>query len=143
MSTGFSGPLDLRAHLPGEWVLLAPLIYVSADGRSITVPAGFITDLASIPALLRPVFDPADSSRQSAVLHDWLYCAQTTTRAQADALFLEALEQCGVGFVRRWTMYCGVRVGGWMYWNRRDGLGPDDFADNDGQQRMSALAPKQ
>lgn len=126
--TGFSGPLDLRAHLPGEWLLLSSVAYSARDGRQITVPAGFITDLASIPPLLRPVFDPADASRLPAVLHDWLYCSQQMTRAQADGLFLEALERSGVGFVRRWAMYAGVRAGGWLYWNRRDGLTQEDFA---------------
>ena len=124
---GFSGPLDLRAHLPGEWLLLTAITYSARDGRQITVPAGFITDLASIPPLLRPVFDPADASRLPAVLHDWLYCRKETTRAQADGLFLEALKRSGVGLVRRWAMYAGVRAGGWLYWSRRDGLTREDF----------------
>ncbi|MDV7209879.1 DUF1353 domain-containing protein [Azotobacter beijerinckii] len=127
MNTGFSGPLDLRAHRPDEWLLLTAITYTPRAGRSITVPAGFITDLASIPALLRPIFDSNDESRQPAVLHDWLYCRKETTREEADGLFREALERAGVGFVRRWAMYAGVRAGGWLYWGRRDGLGPEDF----------------
>lgn len=128
MTNGFSGPLDLRAYEPGEWVVLSPVTYRPRTGQSIMIPAGFVTDLASIPALLRPVFDRMDASRLPAVLHDWLYCAQTTSRSDADSLFLEALERAGVGFVRRWAMYAGVRAGGWLYWSRRDGLTADDFA---------------
>lgn len=131
MSGGFDAPLDLRAHVPGEWLLLRPFGYVP-EGWSvpITVPAGFVTDLASIPALLRPVFDRNDASRQPAVLHDWLYCEQPCDRDLVDSLFLEALERAGVGFLRRWAMYAGVRAAGWLYWQARDRnpLNPDDFA---------------
>lgn len=119
MDDGFSGPLDLRAHLPGEWVVLNPLIYTSIAGRSYGVPAGFITDLASIPAILRPLFNPNDGGRKAAVLHDSRYCIKSGARKEADDLFLEALERCGVGLVRRWAMYAGVRSGGWLYWNKR------------------------
>mgnify|MGYP003494080227 CR=1 FL=1 len=128
-SDGFDGPLDLRAHTPGEWVVLNPLIYTALSGRTYGVPAGFITDLASIPALLRPLFNPNDSGRKAAVLHDSRYCIKSGTRKEADDLFLEALERCGVGFARRWAMYLGVRAGGWLYWNKRRGLTADDFVD--------------
>lgn len=125
--SGFDAPLDLRAYVPDEWIVLAPFAYISRAGRRIVVPSGFVTDLASIPPLLRPIFDTADASRQPAVLHDWLYCSQQTGRAEADRLFREALACAGVGFVQRWAMYAGVRAAGWLYWSRRDGLEPDDF----------------
>ena len=66
-------------------------------------------------------------SRRATVLHDWLYCLKTDSRADADKLFLEALKTEGVGWAARWSMYTGVRSGGWVYWNRRQGLEPDDF----------------
>lgn len=122
----FKTSLDLRASEPGEWELLAPLRW---DGAvSVTVPAGFITDLASIPRLTRPVLDRNGASRRAAVLHDWLYCLKKGTRKAADDLFLEAMKADGVGFATRWLMYTGVRTGGWLYWGRRDGLEIDDFA---------------
>ena len=128
-SDGFDGPLDLRAHTPGEWVVLTTLRYTSISGRTYGIPAGFITDLASIPALLRPLFNPNDNGRKAAVLHDARYCIKAGTRKEADDLFLEALERCGVGFLRRWAMYSGVRAGGWLYWNKRRGLTAEDFVD--------------
>ena len=109
----FITPLDLRAHVPGEWLLLSPLKYQSG-ATVITAPAGFVTDLASIPALFRPLLNSNGSSRRSAVLHDWLYCIKEGARADADSLFLEALKADGVGFAERWAMYLGVRAGGWM-----------------------------
>jgi hypothetical protein len=129
MNDGFSGPLDLRAHDSGEWVVLNPLMYESVDGKKYGIPAGFITDLASIPAILRPLFNPNDNGRKAAVLHDSRYCIKAGSRKEADDLFLEALQRCGVGFLRRWAMYTGVRAGGWMYWNKRSGLTDADFVD--------------
>lgn len=129
MTDGFSGPLDLRAHEAGEWVVLNALMYTSKAGRTYGIPAGFITDLASIPAILRPLFNPNDNGRKAAVLHDSRYCIKHGSRKEADDLFLEALERCGVGFARRWSMYLGVRIGGWTYWNKRSGITEEDFVD--------------
>jgi len=126
----FLTPLDLRAYKPGEWVVLLALIYMAKSGVRHIVPRGFITDLASIPAFLRGLFNVNGLSREPAVLHDFLYCIQYTTRAEADALFLEALESAGVGWATRYSMYLAVRAGGWMYWGKRgDGITQEDFAD--------------
>lgn len=128
----FLTPLDLRAYKPGEWVVLLALIYMAKDGVRHIVPRGFVTDLASIPRLFRDLFDVNGLSREPAVLHDFLYCIQYTTRAEADALFLEALEAVGVGRAARYAMYLAVRSGGWMYWGKRDeGITQEDFADLD------------
>lgn len=128
----FLTPLDLRAYKSGEWVVLIAVIFADLTGKRFIVPQGFITDLASIPFFLRGVFNVNGLSREPAVLHDWLYCVQYTTRAEADALFLEALKGCGVGWATRYGMYLAVRAGGWMYWSDRDdGLEQSDFVDAD------------
>lgn len=126
----FLTPLDLRAYKPDEWVLLSALSYKAEDGARYCVPAGFITDLASIPQVLRGLYHQTGKSRRAAVLHDFLYCIQLSTRAEADALFLEALKSEGVGVLVRWSMWAGVRAGGWVYWNKRaagEGLDNSDF----------------
>ena len=126
----FESSLDLRATSPDQWVLLQALRYQPVEGRPIVVPAGFVTDLASIPRPARALISPNGASRRAAVLHDWLYCLRAGTRSEADALFLEALEAEGVGWITRRTMWLAVRAGGWVYWNRRvDGLNGDDFTD--------------
>jgi hypothetical protein len=128
MTDGFSSPLELRAHRPGEWVVIRPIQYKSRERIIYSIPVGFITDLASIPAILLPVFDRNGASRKAAVLHDYRYCVKRGLRKDADDLFLEALERSGVGFLRRWALYAGVRAGGWVYWNSRNGMTADDFA---------------
>lgn len=129
---GFLTPLDLRAYKPGEWVLLHSLIYRAEAGRRFTVPRGFITDLASIPRPLRGLLNQNGKSRRPAVLHDFLYCVQSMTRAQADALFLEALKAAKVNAAVRYVMWAGVRAGGWAYWSKRaGGISRDDFVSPD------------
>lgn len=112
----FSTPLDLRATNPGEWQLLSPLVYTSSVGDVYTVPTGMITDLASIPKLLRPAIDRNGLSRPAAVLHDYLYLIGSLSRKQADELFLEALLSCGVSSFVAKGMYWSVRAfGGGRY----------------------------
>ncbi len=124
----FRSPLDLRGFDPSkpqgiepdEWVVLGPLVW--DDGDEITVPRGFITDLASVPRALRalPGLNPNGPSRAAGVLHDYLYCAHTLdTREAADALFRKALRSLGVGPVTARVYWLGVRAGGWLYWNKR------------------------
>lgn len=112
----FSTPLDLRATNPGEWQVISPLVYTSDDGDIYIVPAGMITDLASIPKLLRPAIDRNGLSRPAAVLHDYLYLIGSLSRKQADELFLEALLSCGVSSFVAKGMYWSVRAfGGGRY----------------------------
>lgn len=101
-----------------DWTLVVPLVYESRAGRTYTVPPDFTTDLASIPRLAQPLVPVNGRHRAAAILHDWLYATQTTTRAEADRLFLEAMADSGVGWVKRQAMYAAVRVGGWVAWRR-------------------------
>lgn len=84
----FLSDLDIIAiaDRPGLWRLGAPLVWGSLDGL-ITVPKGFITDLASIPYALRfaPRLDPNGLSRRPAVVHDWLYSTGGGHRGKAYA----------------------------------------------------------
>lgn len=129
----FTSELTLRAYEPNEWVVVQDLRWVELLGpaqtpRAIVVPRGFITDLASIPRPLRGVLNVNGRSRRAGVLHDYLYCSQPCTRAEADAIFRRALAAEGINLVGRNTYYGGVRAAGWIYWHKRAaGLGRQDF----------------
>lgn len=114
---------------PDKWVVRSPGIWKSPDLEA-TIPVGFVTDLASIPKLLRNVLDVDGRSRLPALLHDSLYCCQETTRAFADAQLRAALVAYGETNVGAMTYWLGVRAGGWSHWgssSRAPGLTPDDF----------------
>lgn len=93
------------------WKLVKPYRF-----GAIEVPAGFITDGASVPRLFWSLFSPTGSYLGAAVVHDWLYKAKVTTRKEADSIFLAAMKAAGVGFVTRSLVYSAVRAGGWSAW---------------------------
>lgn len=78
------------------WELLADLVYESAKYGRIVVPKGFRTNFASVPRLPVIFLVAGDMAHEMATVHDWLYTVHTIadrpiTRADADAIFLEAL----------------------------------------------------
>lgn len=111
-----------------NWWLEERLIYHSCEyHQTIIVPAGFETDLASIPRMARLLAPKNDSHRAPAVVHDWL-CRTATSHAErkrADRIFLEAMQdvddcrECfwAVGLwrgFRRRAMYGAVRLQGML-----------------------------
>lgn len=114
-----SSPVLRVGDQPDEWILDAPLVYVTSAGDALVVPRDFVTDLASIPRVLYSVIPVNGRHRSASILHDWLYETQPFPRAVCDRLFLNAMADSGVRFSQRWAMYLGVRVGGWLPWGQR------------------------
>lgn len=101
----------------GRWIVAAPIVYQSDVAACIfIIPAGFQTDLASVPRLPIVFTLCGATSNEAACLHDWLYSAQPVDRAKADAVLREASECTGVPGWRRNLMYWGVRLFGWSHW---------------------------
>lgn len=101
----------------GKFILLNPLLYESdLAKRVIIVPAGFTTDLASVPRLPLIYWLTGATSNEAAVVHDWLYSSHETDRKMADAILKEASEVTKVPAWRRWMMWAGVRAFGGSHW---------------------------
>lgn len=120
----FITPLDLRRiedvsrDSRGTWRLLAVLVYWSSMLKmQLAVPAGFITDLASVPRLPFAYLLAGGIGHAAAVLHDWLYSCHAVDRKTADNLFYEALVALGISRWRAYLMWIGVRAGGWASWD--------------------------
>lgn len=128
---------DLRMLSSGDWQLLASLSYFHRSGLIITVPRGFITDLASIPRIFHSLIPQHGSHSPAAILHDYLYATQEMSRSKADQLFRDAMEDIGVNPVRRYAMYLAVRAGGWAAWNSRKAK---MTADPEGYRSSNGLA---
>lgn len=128
---GFDSCPDLRVWKPGEWVLLKSISYVDRNGKEFKVPQWFITDLASLPAPVRAIFNVNDETRAAAILHDFLYCSKIVCRERADKLLKEAMLSLNSSIFKANAYYVGVRAGGWHYWNKRVGLDDDDFVHAD------------
>lgn len=105
---------------PDVWILRAPLIWVCGKYGRIAAPAGFDTDLASIPRMARglPDFSPTGLSRRPAVLHDYLYASGDLPRMAADELLYLGLLAEGAPELIARTYYRAVRVFGGGPWAR-------------------------
>lgn len=91
-----------------SWALAEPLIWEVRDASGavtslIAVPAHFLTDLGSIPAWGRWLFNPADPQCAKAyILHDWALVTWGTDRQiEAAGIFYQAMVALGVPRWRR------------------------------------------
>jgi hypothetical protein len=111
----FLSEFEARAVGRKQWALLTPLqakvFYANGDEEWVIVPAGFVTDGASVPRLPLAYMLFGGRARKAATLHDYCY-DRRRNRAWADAVFLAAMENEESSFVRGF-MHLGVRVGGW------------------------------
>jgi hypothetical protein len=116
---------------PGKWTLLQEVNYPVpssilklADGPDVViVKPGFGTDLASIPRGLWAVLPPFGRYSGAAVVHDYLYQSHEGSRKFADLVFLEAMRELEVKWLKRRSMYRAVRMFGGGPWKRSPLLG--------------------
>lgn len=125
--------LDGHEEREGRTTAIVTRGFVYAHPKSkaqIEVPEGYVTDFASIPAIARAVFPSFGRHAKAAVLHDWLYLVgEPGQRAFADRIFLDAMEELGVGLLRRRAMHTAVRLGGAGAFAREHESWSTSFAD--------------
>lgn len=103
-----------------EWNLAGPLYtrISTDDGEdsvTITVPAGFGTDLDSVPRWLPGAYAMFKGRAVlEAILHDYLYTLRYP-RAWADEVFLAVMGK-RVAAIYRYPMWLAVRIGGAAYY---------------------------
>jgi len=101
----------------GRFRLVFPLIYYSPrEDIEVFVPWGFDTDGASIPPIFNEIWKIGGEAMAPAVIHDYLYRSQLTSKTVADRIYLEAMEEVGVSKFKRYAMYYTVRIFGNKAW---------------------------
>lgn len=97
----------------------------------IVVPAGYITDLSSVPRYFWRIIPPhTTEARLGSVVHDWIYSHgwREWSRKEADQLFYKLLLWQGMGMCKAWLMHKAVRLGGRGGWRSGTSYGlPRDF----------------
>lgn len=98
-----------------------------------TVPAGFVCDLFSVPFPLSILIPRDEPDNRPAFIHDWLYATvgmrphfmskPLFSREECDAALREACRQARFPARRVWSIYTGVRIGGWVPWSKLDEAG--------------------
>lgn len=110
------------------------------ETRRIVVPRGMLTDLTSVPRLLRAFVGRVGPWLEAAILHDYLYIAwqdvpgrgpRSCDRLFADRMMLTAMEAAAVGPVERRAIYLAVRIFGADAFRRRNEDRYVDIADRD------------
>jgi hypothetical protein len=121
----FDSPaITVRRASDELWEVVAPLVY-HGNRDTFVVPAGFLTDFASVPRVVVWLFPRYGRYTLAAVLHDWLTTVGLSTGAigsrDADGIFRRVMAELHVPPVRRWLMWAGVRWGALRYPQRRAG----------------------
>lgn len=121
-------PLRLSRFVEPIYYVLAPGIAWKPNPdngpqySAVTVPEGFITDLASIPPLLFPILRADGEYAQAAIVHDYLYWTQRTTRDYADEVFRTAMRDLEVKPAEIQSIFAAVRLFGQSAWDRNGEL---------------------
>jgi len=118
--SSFTNALIAKKLKNRDWEVMESFSYdvgKLGSGETITVPAGFVSDLVSIPRILWTIFPPDGSYSQAAVLHDWLCKKKGKVERdynykQVSKIFLESLTVLEVSLLTRQAMYLGVLLFG-------------------------------
>ena len=89
---------------------------------NISVPVGFVTDFASIPRIFWSMLRPDGNYAYAAVIHDFLYWTQLTTRENSDMIFKLAMGDFKIPESKANAIYAAVRAGGGKAWNHNADL---------------------
>ena len=104
----------------GKFKLEKPFEYWNPPVK-VKVPAGFITDGASIPRFAWSLIGSPWSGRyaRAAIIHDYLYFTKTVSRKEADRIFLQAMQILKVNWFKRRAMWLAVRLFAGAGWNKK------------------------
>jgi len=104
--------LDLRDIGNGEFMLLADYRVFWTEGakeHSYTVPAKFVTDLASIPRVFQSLIPKLGRHNGPSVIHDRQYVEKTWKKRDVDRFFRATSKAAKVPYHRRILMWLAVR----------------------------------
>ena len=105
------------------WKLHEPLIYQSdVLDCTVTVPKGFVTDLASVPRVPFVYQFWGGRCHREGVIHDLLYRIDSVpvcSYMMANRVFLEAAKSRGKSIWVRIPMFWGVCLGGYFSYHKK------------------------
>lgn len=102
---------------------------------SVKVPKGFVSDLASVPALFWMKYPPTGRYAYGAIVHDYLYWSRQTTKEVADEIFAIAMRDAGTDESTITTFKVVLGAAGWKAWS------DNDKAKRSGEKRVLAVFP--
>ena len=114
----FPEPLDYRSIMGTSKIQIIKRFTAITSIGVIYVPAGFVSDGASVPQIFWSIFPPFGKYLEAAVVHDYIYeeLCHKFTKEKADRVFKELLKVLRISSVKRNTMYQCVKYGGKGGW---------------------------
>ncbi len=112
--------LNVTRFADAFWYLGRGIEWTPGAGQqlpAVYVPAGFVTDFASIPRALWIALPRDGDYVWPAVVHDYLYWYQTTTKDTADDIFNAAMVDFKIPALDRIAIYQGVHQAGTSSWD--------------------------
>jgi uncharacterized protein DUF1353 len=119
------GTLSVTRFADAFWYLSRGIDWSPGPGQhlpAVSVPVGFVTDFASIPRALWTALPRDGDYVWAAVVHDYLYWYQTTTKNIADDVLNAAMVDFKIPEAQRFAIYEGVHLGGTSAWNTNASL---------------------
>ncbi len=85
----FTTPAILEMLDHYRWRVHEPFAFYLSDDSSdvISVPAGFVTDLATVPRIFWTLLPPDGKYAKAAIIHDYLYDNALRTKQETDKIF--------------------------------------------------------
>lgn len=87
-------------------------------GYYTLVYKGFVSDFASIPRIFHPILPKLGLYSEPSIVHDFLYESGLFSKKESDKIFDYLNKLYGVKPWKRRAIYYGLRIGGWVAWNK-------------------------
>lgn len=146
-----------RSDAEKMWVLFRECSYKTGD-HTLTAPAEYRTDLASIPRVFWSLLAPEELSLAAPLFHDLVYRSagelpagridppdgRIFTRREADDLFLEIMKKAKIARWKRTAAYLAVRGFASFAWINREAAAAGDLgavgaaADDEAESAVAA-----
>ena len=110
-----------------NWITLTKIEF-TVDLQKFIIPAGFVTDFASIPAIARVTINRIGRGVIGYVIHDWLRKddQQELSTKTADMVLYKFMIMLGESWYTSNKVYYNLRMFGWTA-----KIGPNEFATID------------
>lgn len=110
----FKTGIQVRPVDATRWELLQPLVY-EGQSETFNIPAGYITDFASVPRIFVWLLPPFGDYTPAAIVHDYLITdllpEHLITSRDVDGIFRRICSELNVKPRRKWLLWAGVRLG--------------------------------
>lgn len=111
----------------GKWETQTPW-WFAINGFKTIIPAGFVTDLYSVPWLFSLIIPRDQASNVPALIHDFLYAtcglrmlatdSPRISHRECDRALYRAAEICELSWIQRRLILRGLLIGSWRPWNQ-------------------------